>query len=308
MTKYLLIINPKAARGKAEKTIPQIEENLKGLGLDYDLVKTERVGHAIELAEKACEGGYDVIVAGGGDGTINEVINGMMTAIEKKPNHVMLGVLPIGRGNDFSFGMNIPQDLTEACALIASKAGKPIDIGLVKGEYYPDGRYFGNGVGIGFDTIVGFESAKLPAFLSGVPAYLIAAVKTIFLYNKSPHLTFTSETETWEQTGLMVSIMNGRRLGGSFMMTPDAESDDGLLSLCICPHLRRREIIKLFPKYMAGTQSEDERIKTLKTKTLKIKALEGVLPVHADGETISVTGKDLEVQLIKQAIHLICKC
>ena len=98
-----------------------------------------------------------MVVAAGGDGTLNEVLNGLMCASTSQDDRPALGTIPIGRDNDFSFGMDVPHDIEAVCQLLASGECRPIDVGLVKGGDYPEGRYFGNGVGIGFDAVVGFE-------------------------------------------------------------------------------------------------------------------------------------------------------
>ena len=188
MEKYYIIVNPIAGRGAAGKSIPEIEDHLKALGINYDLVQTEFPGHAIQLAADSGSKGYGTVVAVGGDGTANEVINGLMHASVNHQSKVKLAILPVGRGNDFSYGMGLPQDLETACQNLVSGCTRRIDIGFVKGGDYPEGRYFGNGIGIGFDTVVGFESLKLPHFIHGTPAYLIAAIKTIFLYFNAPLL------------------------------------------------------------------------------------------------------------------------
>jgi YegS/Rv2252/BmrU family lipid kinase len=306
LKRNLIIVNPTAGKGAAKKAMPEIESTLDRLGLDYDIKYTEYPGHGIQLAEEACAGDYEIVAAVGGDGTANEVINGMMQADRNGQSLPSLAVLPVGRGNDFSYGMGIPQDLEAACQLLAGDHRRKIDIGLVKGGDYPDGRYFGNGVGIGFDTVVGFEAAKLPSFISGIPGYLIAAVKTIFLFFNAPTIHLDIDGEVLEQPCIMVSLMNGRRMGGSFMFAPDSKSDDGVLNLCIAGQVSRLQILGLFPKVMSGTQETHPAIKMPTGTSIKIKALTGTLPVHADGETICVAGQALEVEILKQVLNLVC--
>jgi len=306
MDKYLIILNPVADKGGAEKAIPAIEALFKSNNMDYEIVRTEYPGHGIELAKKAAGNDYDVVIAAGGDGTANEVINGLMLAREKNKKLPKFGVLPVGRGNDFSYGMGIPTDLDVVVKLIVGGHTKAIDIGQVIGGDYPKGRYFGNGIGIGFDTIVGFEAAKLPAFLSGIPAYLIAAIKTIFLYFDAPLLKIKMDDAEIEQACIMVSVMNGRRMGGSFMMAPESKPDDGLFSMCIVEQTTRMGIVKLFPKVMAGTQAGHPLVKTPLSSKLEITALEGSLPVHADGETICEKGEKLIVKIFPRQIEIIC--
>lgn len=307
MSNYYLIVNPIAGKGAALKAIPEIETILNSLNIKYDVVLTEYPGHAISLAEEAGSNGYTSVVAVGGDGTANEVINGLMKAANAGKLTSNMAVFPVGRGNDFSYGMGVPQDLEAACKLLVNGNTRKIDIGLVKGGNYPEGRHFGNGVGIGFDTIVGFEAAKLPSFISGIPAYLIAALKTIFLYFRAPLLRVEMDGEVLEQRCLLVSLMNGKRMGGSFMFAPNSESDDGLLNLCIAKQVTRFRVLGLFPKVMSGTQEEHFAIKMPTARKVKITALSGSLPVHADGETICVAGEELEVTILKQQLNLVCE-
>ncbi len=150
----------------------------------FNLVRTERVGHAISLAREAALAGYEVIVAAGGDGTVNEVLNGLMEARLAGENHPALGVLCAGRGNDFAPCINIPEELLAACQVLKDDHRRSIDIGCVKGGKFPQGRYFANNVGVGFDAIGTIEVAKLPEW--GMLSFLIAILKTIFLFYKGP--------------------------------------------------------------------------------------------------------------------------
>ena len=169
MHKYCLIVNPLAGKGSALKAIPEIESLLNGLGLDYDIILTEYPGHAIQLAKDAGSNGYQTVVAVGGDGTANEVINGLMQDVEAGNLSANLAVLPVGRGNDFAFGMGVPQDLEEACKALAEAKTRKIDIGLVKGGDYPDGRYFGNGVGLGLTRSLVLRLQSSPTSSAGFP-------------------------------------------------------------------------------------------------------------------------------------------
>ena len=182
--KTLIILNPTAGKGSAGRKKNEISEYCKAIGLDFDLVETERPGHAIELTGRAVADGYEVIVAAGGDGTSNEVINGMMLTKRAGIGSAVMGVLPVGRGNDFAYSMYIPTDWKKAADLLKNPPRKPLDIGFVVSEFFPEGRYFGNGVGIGFDAVVGFVAAR--SKLSGIMSYLVAAIKTIYIFYTAP--------------------------------------------------------------------------------------------------------------------------
>lgn len=306
MTRYKIIVNPVAARGGGGQAIPTIKSLLDKHQLDYDLVCTERPWHAAGLAEEAAAAGYDCVVAAGGDGTANEVLNGLMRARLAGTGASALGVLCVGRGNDLAYGLGIPAGLEEGVRALAGGRRRPVDVGRVTGGLYPEGRYFGNGVGIGFDTVVGFVAAKM-THLSGFPLYLVAALKTLFLYYKAPLVTIECDScgGPITQPALMISVMNGRRMGGGFMMAPQAEPDDGLFDLCIARQVSRTRVLALMPHFMRGTQATQEPIRAERARRVTITAIKGTLPAHADGETLCADGQRLELELLPGQIEAI---
>jgi diacylglycerol kinase family enzyme len=215
-----------------------------------------------------------------------------------------LGAIPIGRGNDFCFSADIPSEVEAVCHLLASGECRPIDVGLVKGGDYPEGRYFGNGVGIGFDAVVGFEALKLER-LGGFASYIAAALKTILLYYRAPMVELEVNGYVDKKPALMVSIMNGRRLGGGFMMAPQGSMDDGQFNLCIAGQVSRPGILALIPRFMQGTQEGHPAIDTSLTPVIKVTAVEGKLPAHCDGETLCTAGDFLEISIIPRALQVI---
>jgi diacylglycerol kinase (ATP) len=300
--KYFIIVNPLAGRGLGEKSIPRIHEAMQGM--DYKLVCTEGVWHAKELAETAVREGYDVIVSAGGDGTLNEAINGIMHACTNgiKP---AFAVLSVGTGNDFSAGAGIPLTLEEGLQALKANKRRKIDIGFVKGGDYPNGRYFGNGIGVGFDTAVGLETLKV-RWTRGLLAYLIGAIKTVFLYYNPPRLQITLDNETITQVSLMVSVMNGKRMGGGFKMAPESKSDDGFFDLCIVETASKGRIFGLIPYFLGGTQATQPEVKMRRSRHVEIKALDGTFPAHADGETICLSGSFLTLELLPLELEIIC--
>jgi YegS/Rv2252/BmrU family lipid kinase len=306
MKKYKIIANPTAGGGAGERAIPQIERLLTKYSLDFDIVRTKHPWHAAELAKEAVIAGYDVIVAAGGDGTANEVINGLMEAKQAGKHSFAMGVLSVGRGNDFAHGVGVPYDLEQACQALVEDHRRTIDVGRVVGGMYPQGRYFGNCVGVGFDAIGTIEAAKLPR-LGGFLSYFIAVLKTVFLYYKAPLTTVEYDGQTLTQPSLMISIMNGRRLGGGFMMAPDAEPDDGLFDLCIAHEVSRARIFTLIPHFLRGTQATQEPITTGRAAHISITAVEGSLPAQTDGEILCIDGQHLEIELLSRQIEVACQ-
>ncbi|NWG05677.1 MAG: diacylglycerol kinase family lipid kinase [Chloroflexi bacterium] len=302
--KYLIIVNPTSGRGHARKVIPQIETLLRSHNLDYELVLTERPWHAAELTEQAARERIDVVVTASGDGTANESLNGLMKARQAGFNHTAMGLLPVGTGNDFAYGMGVRGSLEENIALLAKNTRRWMDIGKVTGGDYPEGRYFGNGVGVGFDAYVGFVAADI-RWMRGLLAYLIAALETIFIYFKAPTVRIEYEDRKLEQDALMVSIMNGQRMGGGFFMAPDGLPYDNMFDLCIAGAPGKFRILQLLPTFMQGTQATQPEITTGRARKVIVTALKGTLPAHCDGETLCKEGQSLTIELVPHALEFI---
>jgi diacylglycerol kinase (ATP) len=305
MKNHMIIVNPISGRGTGELSIPYITKTLEQNKIPYTLVKTEKPMHAVALAREAAEKDVEVVVSVGGDGTANEVLNGLMEARQKGHTRTTMGIIGVGRGNDLAYGMGIPHGVEEGCRILIEGYSHPMDVGLVTGGFFPQGRYFGNGVGIGFDAVVGFVALKMK-HLKGFLSYIVAAIKTIFLYFKAPLLKITYDGNTITQSCLMVSIMNGRRMGGGFMMAPDSIPDDGKLDLCIAKQVSRAGIFLLIPRFLKGTQSSHKAILTGRTDAIVVEALEGSLPAHADGETLCTEGQSLSIRILPGQIPMVC--
>ena len=305
MKRHIVILNPTAGKGRAQQRIPEIESFFFQHKLPYEIILTEHPGHAIKLAEAYAMMDDTLIIGAGGDGTMNEIINGLMHASKKMADSLpVFGVLAIGRGNDFAYSANIPSGLGED--LLRIKNGKPVhmDVGEVKGGDYPNGRYFGNGLGIGFDAIVGFEAAKMN-HIHGSAAYALSAIKTLIKYPSAPDLDITYGNKTISISPALVSVMNGRRLGGSFFMAPKGKMDDGLFDICLTKQGKRKELLSAMIAYTKGKQGEREDTITGRCEKITVEALSGTLAVHADGETICEAGKRLEIINHKHALMII---
>jgi diacylglycerol kinase (ATP) len=304
MTRYKIILNPFSGGGKGKRSQKTIQTLLDNNRLDYSLVMTERHWHALELTLEAVRDGFDVVVAAGGDGTVNEVINGLIQAKEQYGKSANLGVLCVGRGNDFAGGVSIPYNLGDAVRVLAENYSIKIDIGQVFSESYPNGRFFGNCVGIGFDAMGTIQVAKLPR-MGGIFSYLIAILQTIFLYYKAPLINIKYDDVNVSQLSLLVSIMNGHRLGGGFLMAPNANTADGYLDLCIVSEVSKARIFSLIPHFFRGTQMTQPEVRSGKATHITVEALEGVMPVQTDGEILCTDGKFIKVIIHPLKVNVI---
>jgi len=152
--------------------------------------------------------------------------------------------------------------------------------------------------------VVGFEAVKI-RWARGLLVYLIAVLKTVFLYFNAPKVEITLDGESFTQRSLMTSIMNGRRMGGGFMMAPEGVPDDGWFDLCIVSEASRMRLFQLIPYFLKGTQATQPEIKMKRAKRVKVQALDGTLPAHSDGETLCYKGQSLELELIPAALDFI---
>ena len=179
-----------------------------------------------------------------------------------------------------------------------------IDIGRVFGGNFPQGRYFANNVGVGFDAIGTIEVAKLPEW--GMLSFLIAILKTIFLFYKGPTVRLDYDNQTLTTSTLMLLTMNGKRMGTGFKMAPDAKPDDGLFDLVIVRQVSRLRIFSLIPHFMKGTQGSQPEVKTLRAARVSISAVEGALPAQSDGEIICVDGRRLDIEMLPHQVEVVC--
>ena len=303
--KLWIILNPAAAKGKAAKQYPIIDKILAKSGRDFQILKTSSPAHAIEIVRNLPLNENDVTVAAGGDGTCNEVINGLLTRSANSYDAApFFGVIPVGRGNDFSSTPGISDDVNKAVETLLAGKSRFVDAGFVKGGFFPEGRYFINGIGIGFDTKVGFEAAKLK-IKSGI-SYAIGALILIARYEKSPIIRIRYDDKEVTLPAVLVSIVNGKRMGGSFYMGPNALLDDGLLDICYVQHQSSRlSLLKVFSHYTKGTQENCKGVTFGKGKYFHLTALEGSMAAHCDGETVCYDGKELEITCIPNALRLV---
>lgn len=288
--KVKLILNPMADMGRAWKTANDLRPIAQEFQGEVTWSGTVYPTHAIELAKQAAEDGYDMVVAMGGDGTVHEVMNGLMQIPEDK--RPILGVVPIGSGNDFAYSLGITQKSAHALdhVLKAEKIEK-VDIGLMTDEHGKK-EYFDNTLGIGFDTVVGIHSHKLP-LLKGFAMYLVAVIQTIIMNHNPMKVTIQTDTETWEDKILMLALCNGKREGGGFLLAPEAKLNDNKMTYVSVQNVSRLMMFRLLPEFLNATHMRFKQIRMGEFKTLSITS-DIPLYIHADGETYTSFGSNLK--------------
>ncbi len=307
----LIIFNPYSGRGAGLRAKDSLCAALKRAEIKFDMVETEHAGHAILLAHRARIGGYSTVVAAGGDGTISEVVNGLMRASVSDGSALAgtLGVMPIGSGNDFATMVGASLDLEQAAERLAAGQTRIVDVG--RAHYKVDGvwsdRYFDNNMGLGLEAAVIIESNKIRR-LRGVILYATAAVRAL-IKQKSPHMHLRWEGADGEigerdEGTLLVSVGNSQRAGGGFYLTPDARLDSTLLDVAIAKDISRPAVLALLPRAMFGKHTGHPAVTMLRIKKLTIAIADGA-PMQMDGEIMAEKVNEVEITVLPQRLRVI---
>lgn len=305
--RFLIIHNSHAGALQAESerigSRSVIAEIRRALSARHEWVETERPEDATRIASDARDK-YAAVIAVGGDGTVHEVVAGLMTT----PRHLRpaLGVLPSGGGNDFAFAVGIPTDPRNALDRILRGTTRAVDIGRVEDDL---GRrtYFDNSIGIGFDANVTLEAQHIRK-LRGFSRYFAATLKTIARHNTPFEVELEMDRLRLHERALMLTIGNGPREGGGFMTTPNSQVDDGVFELLLVKPLSRPMMLALLPKVMRGVHLESPSVYHRSFSSLRVTS-RTPLCIHIDGEMFGDDRREvrmLRVGLEPHAIRVLC--
>ncbi len=282
-TETKLIVNPVAGANATHRHWPHIGSILRQLGLSYDFQYTEGVGHGIELASEAASNGYRRLVAVGGDGTVNEVVNGILSA---KDGRTHLGVVNTGTGSDFVRMLGIPHDYAGGCRSLLSENRKTIDVGIVQcqNDGKPVERVFVNAAGLGFDAEVALDKQNRPPRFRGTIPYVLGLLRTLTGY-KNKLVTVEVDGRRQERRILSVVAANGPYFGGGMKVAPGASMFDGLLEVLTVGDFGKLELLVTFPRIYSGTHVSHSKVQVEKAEVVRVSADEPFI-VHADGEVL----------------------
>ena len=297
-----LIVNPVAANGAVGKNWPRMCDFLQAEGASFDVVLTERPGHATQLARQALDDGYRTIVAVGGDGTVNEVLNGLVVNGAVDPE-VTLGIIPWGTGADFSRTVGIPRDYVEACRHLPRLETRPVDLGRItclrQGREVE--RYFINVAGLGFDGEVAELANRSPKVLGGTITYLACLFASLVTYrNKNAEFSFDGQHVRGRINSIIVC--NGCYLGGGMFMAPDASFDDGIFDVVILGNLNKLEVVVNLPRLYKGTHLTHPKVSLCHAREVHVEARQRMF-LQADGELIGEAPATFRI--IPQALRVL---
>ena len=301
----LVIFNPVAGRGRARRLWPQVAAALAAAGIEYELAETRAPHEATRLAESAA-GRCAAVIAAGGDGTVHEVVNGLMRVpAAQRP---ALGVIPLGSGDDYAkmlppIAPGAPRPhWRDAAAAIALGRTRAHDVGVIRDGEGGE-RFFANGMDVGFGAHVARNIAQVPQWLTGLGAYLAAIAQTMLRYPTLQMRLQLDGEAPFEHRSTLAAIMNGRCFGGSFWACPEARADDGLLDVLLADVVTRAQILRLVPKLMRGTHVTEPVLRMLRARRLVIES-DQPLVVEADGELPPKRSRRLEIEVVPRALRV----
>jgi diacylglycerol kinase (ATP) len=302
VNRFTFIVNPVSGKGTGERAVKLLHREIRSKIATYELVLTEREGHATEIARDAPMG---AVIAVGGDGTVNEVANGIVGTGK------FLGIIPTGSGNDLTKSLNIPSKLSDAIDVLLKRNTSVIDVGTIRCSRQPGiresagnsgVRYFVNGAGIGLDAAVA-EKTRHIRYLSGTTLYIAAVLRTLGKYRAHAfEISVDSVSKASKQ--LLIAIGNGTCAGGAFYLTPDAKLDDGILDLCYIGDMPIHRILRLMPLVMKGKHINSEGVSFEKGREISI-CSDTPFFVHADGEIVGREVNKVDIGILNRKLDVI---
>ena len=304
-TKTAVVVNPASANGLTGKRWPEIAEIMKEEGLNFDATLTSRPGEGTVLTKRYLEQGYELIIAVGGDGTVNEVINGFFDEqgilINKK---AAFSFISTGNGRDLARTVGISRDPREAVNHIINSVPRQVDLGRVSfnsnvGERV--NRFFINVAGLGLDGETVARVNRTTKVFGGFISFLWGTLISLLLY-KNKHMSVEVDGKVVCDEPLVIAIFgNGRFFGGGMKIAPHALMDDGFFDVVILGNLSKFNLVCNLPRVYQGTHLNHPRITSLRGKTVKIKSSDRAL-LNLDGEQ---PGEGpVEVEILPSALNL----
>ena len=276
--KSRLIVNPVSGTDSAPDLLPLLNERLRAAFGDVDIVMTVERGDAARLAEGAAREGYERLFVAGGDGTLNEVLNGV-AAVEGALRRVTFGLVPLGTGNDFAGALGLPEDVEEAVAVLSRGRTVETDVGVL------NERFFVNVSAGGFIAEVSDAVNPQLKTLTGKFAYVIGGAQVLLEYEPAGARVSRDGGAGRVQPLQMFAVCNSRLVGGGRLIAPHAIIDDGLLDVCLVGEMPTLEFVSLLTSVAGGDHIEDERVTYFRARELDIR-FDRTVKVNTDGEVL----------------------
>jgi diacylglycerol kinase (ATP) len=283
MPRAKVILNPTAGGGRAQRISEEILVGLERRGIDADIVATTAPREAARLGLEAARGRYDLVIAAGGDGTVHEVANGLLRALAQGVDGPVLGVLPVGTGNDFAKLIGPLDDLAASMDILVGGSLRRYDAAVA--EWPGSDHWFVNAAGTGIDVEVVRQILRKRGRPSPViTKYLKAVLRALVRYRAVP-LRIRMDDHVIERETMIIAVANGRCVGGGFWICPAAEPADGRFDICIVRKVSYLGALRAIPLIMRGKHEKHPKVEMYHATKVEIEAL-GSAPLffQLDGE------------------------
>jgi YegS/Rv2252/BmrU family lipid kinase len=293
MKSFIVLISNPAAKGASGKKIARASYYLQAKGFQVDVLFTGKKGDAEELARDAIKQAPALIVAAGGDGTFNEVANGIAGS------GIPMAILPLGTSNVLAKELRIPEDVEGALEVVVNGAVRLVSLGKIdiNRHSFPLSRYFILMAGIGFDGEAVLRVSGMVKKISGKGSYIYSGIKTL-LHHDTPELTLTIDGRTY--SGYSAIIGNAAKYGGNFSITPDAKVTDPVLYACLFKGKRRLDYLRYVYGVVTGSLLTYADVQYLKANRVEIT---GKAHIQIDGDYFGMTPANITV--VPDALRLI---
>ncbi len=288
--RFAIIVNPVAGRGRTAKLLPRLKEVVARTDQRFDFYYTEAPYHAARITDRIHRE-YDAVVAFGGDGTANEVVNGL--AGTPTP----FGVIPEGSGNDFARTIHVSRDIRKAVDLLVKYDYRLMDLGTI-GD-----RVFLNGVGIGFDGFVNYRRKNVK-FLKGSLSYLYAVFSSLAMWKSIPVNLEIDGRNIGRSLVYLLAIGNGWSVGGGLKLTPNASIHDSLFDICHVSDIPVWKVLLHFAKLKNGTLERVREVTITRGSRIKVSS-DSHLPIHFDGEVYDPKAREVDIGIVPQSAFVI---
>ena len=301
---WLVIVNPNAGSGKGKKDWDKISNLLNKHKLPFMVKFTASKGHAIKLSKEGIEAGFRKIITVGGDGTLNEIVNGVFLNEGCLTTDISLAMIPVGTGNDWGRMFGISHDYDTAIGIISDNKQMKHDVGLVSYYNGPEksSRYFINIAGLGFESmVVRRTNIQKEKGRTGKTIYFYNLLASLLSY-KNTRAEVYLDGRRIESNIFSMNVGNGRYCGGGMRQTPDARPDDGIFDVTIINGMGKLEIIKNLKILYDGTILSHPKIEGYKCKNIKVTS-DLTIYAESDGESLGHT--PLEFSIIPSGINIV---